>query len=70
MFTNETYRTATEFFMEDNPIDDFVFEGAIGFDALIDFLAMNESFELELVMAYLDQKNGLETPWPKLPMLI
>ena len=70
MFTNETYRTATEFFMEDNHVDDFVFEGAIGFDALIDFLAMNESFELELVMAYLDQKNGLETPWPKLPMLI
>lgn len=70
MFTNETYRTATEMFMEDNPVDDFVFEGAIGFDALIDFLAMNESFELELVMAYLDQKNGLETSWPKLPMLI
>ena len=70
MFTNETYRTATEFFMEDNPVDDFVFEGAIGFDALIDFLAMNETFELELVMTYLNQKNGLETPWPKLPMLI
>jgi len=70
MFTNETYRTATELFMETNPVDDFVFEGAIGFDALIDFLAMNESFELELVMAYLDQKNGLDTPWPKLPMLI
>lgn len=70
MFTNETYRTATELFMADNPVDDFVFEGAIGFDALIDFLAMNESFELELVMAYLDQKNGLGTPWPKLPMLI
>ena len=70
MFTNETYRTATELFMEDNPVDDFVFEGAIGFNALIDFLAMNESFELELVMAYLDQKNGLDTPWPKLPMLI
>ena len=70
MFTNETYRTATELFMDANPVDDFVFEGAIGFDALVDFLAMNESFELELVMAYLDQKNGLDTPWPKLPMLI
>ena len=70
MFTNETYRTATEMFMEDNPVDDFVFEGAIGFNALIDFLAMNETFELELVMTYLDQKNGLDTPWLKLPMLI
>ena len=70
MFSNETFRTATEMFMQDNPVEDFVFEGAIGFDALVDFLAMNESFELELVMAYLDQKNGFETPWPKLPMLI
>lgn len=70
MFSNETYRTATEMFMEDNPVDDFVFEGAIGVDALIDFLSVNETFELELVMTYLDQKNGLGTPWPKLPMLI
>jgi len=70
MFSNETYRTATEMFMEDNPVDDFVFEGAIGVDALIDFLSVNETFELELLMVYLDQKNGLGTPWPKLPMLI
>ena len=70
MFTNETFRTATEMFMEDNPIDDFVFEGSIGFDALIYFLALNEAFELELVMTYLDRKNGIDTPWPKLPMTV
>lgn len=70
MFTNETYRTATELYIEDHPVDDFVYQGAIGFDALVDFLADNESFELELVMTYLDQKNGLVTPWPKLPMTI
>lgn len=70
MFTNETFRTATEMFMQDQPVDDFVFEGAVGFDALIDFLAADESFELELVMTYLDQKNGIKTPWPKLPMMI
>ena len=70
MFTNETFRTATEMFIQDNPIDDFVFEGSVGFDALIYFLALNEHFELELVMTYLDQKNGIDTPWPKLPMYI
>lgn len=70
MFTNETFRTATEMFMEDQPVDDFVFEGAVGFDALVDFLASNDAFELELVMVYLDQKNGINTPWPKLPMMI
>ena len=70
MFTNETFRTATEMFMQDQPVDDFVFEGAVGFDALIDFLAADESFELELVMTYLDQKNGIKTPWPQLPMMI
>jgi len=30
MFTNETYRTATELFMDANPVDDFVFEGRKG----------------------------------------
>ena len=70
MFSNETYRTATEMFMEDNPVDDFVYEGNVGFNALVFFLAEHESFELELVMTYLDQKNGIDTPWPKLPMLI
>ena len=70
MFSNETFRTATEMFMQDNPVDDFVFEGDIGFDALVNFLAINEHFELELVMTYLDQRNGIDTPWPKLPMFI
>ena len=70
MFSNETFRTATELFMEDNPVDDFVYEGDVGFVALVYFLADNEQFELELVMTYLDIKNGLDTPWPKLPMLI
>ena len=70
MFSNDTYRTATELFMEDQPVDDFVYEGDVGFDALVNFLAMNEAFELELVMVYLDIKNGIDSPWPKLPMLI
>ena len=70
MFSNETFRTATEMFMQDNPVDDFVFEGDVGFDALINFLAINEDFELELVMTYLDQRNGIDTSWPKLPLYI
>lgn len=70
MFSNETYRTAVEVFMEANPVDDFVYEGVIGFDALFQYLCNNEHFELEIAMTYLDQKNGLDTPWPKLPMLI
>ena len=70
MFSNETYRTATELFMEDQPVDDFVYESDIGFNALVNFLADNDDFELEIAMAYLDQKNGINTPWPKLPMVI
>ena len=56
--------------VNESEIDDFVFESFVGFDALEQFLAVNESFELEVVMAYLDQKNGIDTPFPKLPMLI
>jgi len=70
MFKQHTYRTAIEIFMDVQPVDDFVFESFVGFDALEQFLAVNESFELEVVMAYLDQKNGIDTPFPKLPMLI
>lgn len=70
MFTNETFRTATEIFVMENPVDDFVYEGDIGFDALVFFLAEHEEFEMELLMAYLDRKNGIDTPWPKLPMFI
>ena len=39
MFTNETFRTATEMFLQDQPVDDFVYEGSVGFDALVYFLA-------------------------------
>ena len=53
--SNQTYRLATEDFMLHNPVDDFVFEGAVGFDALVDFLATDEAFELEIAMAYLDK---------------
>lgn len=70
MFSNETFRTATEIFIQDEPIDNFVYEGDVGFDALVMYMADNEHFELEVVMTYLDQKNGINTSWPKLPMFI
>ena len=37
--TNQTYRLATEDFILHQPVDDFVFEGAVGFNALIDFMS-------------------------------
>jgi hypothetical protein len=33
-------------------------------------LTMHESVMLEFICTYLDNQNGIATPYPKLPMLI
>ncbi|MDB2315593.1 hypothetical protein N9V27_01305 [bacterium] len=68
--TNQTYRLATEDFILHQPVDDFVFEGAVGFNALIDFMSCNEEFELEVAMVYLDKQGGIDSAYPKLPMTV
>ena len=68
--TLKNQRDAIEYYLKTNNVNDFVYDGFVGFDAFDLFLTMNEEFELEFVCAYLDKINGIETPWPKLPMLI
>lgn len=68
--TLKNQRDAIEYYLKTNNVDDFVYDGLVGFDAFDLFLTMNEDFELEFVCSYLDQVNNIDTPWPKLPMLI
>jgi hypothetical protein len=70
MFNIATERKAIEHYVTTNNVDDFVYEDAIGFEALDYYLTMHESVMLEFICAYLDQQNGIATPYPKLPMLI
>lgn len=70
MFNIATERKAIEHYVTANNVDDFVYEDAIGFEALDYYLTMHESVMLEFICAYLDQQNGIATPYPKLPMLI
>ena len=70
MFNIATERQAIEHYVTTNNVDDFVYENAIGFEALDYYLTMHESVMLEFICAYLDQQNGIATPYPKLPMLI
>jgi hypothetical protein len=70
MFNIATERLAIEDYVSKNNIHDFVYQDAIGFEALDYYLTMHESVMLEFICAYLDQQNGIATPYPKLPMLI
>jgi len=70
MFNIATERKVIEDYISKNYIHDFVYEDAIGFEALDYYLTMHESVMLEFICAYLDQQNGIATPYPKLPMLI
>ena len=68
--TLKNQRAAIEHYLETHNVDDFVYDGLVGFDAFDLFLTMNDEFELEFVCAYLDQANGMQTPYPQLPMTI
>ena len=70
MFNIATERLAIEDYVSNNYIHDFVYQDAIGFEALDYYLTMNESVMLEFVCTYLDNQNGIVTPYPKLPMTI
>ena len=70
MFNIATERLAIEDYVSKNNIHDFVYQDTIGFEALDYYLTMNESVILEFVCTYLDNQNGIATPYPKLPMTI
>jgi len=70
MFTIQTERLAIEHYVSNHNVDDFVYQDLVGFEALDYYLTMNESVMLEFVCTYLDNQNGIATPYPKLPMTI
>jgi hypothetical protein len=70
MFTLQNERDAIEHYMSKHNVDDFVYDGLVGFEAFDLFLTMNEAFMLEFMCAYFDQINGLDTDYLKLPMIV
>ena len=70
MYNIATEREAILHYCKTNSVDDFVYQDTIGFEALDYYLTTHESVMLEFVCSYLDQTNGIDTPFPKLPMLI
>jgi hypothetical protein len=70
MFNIATEREAILDYCKTHSVHDFVYEDAIGFEALDYYLTMHESVMLEFICTYLDNQNGIATPYPKLPMLI
>ena len=73
MFTNEIFRKSAEAYAKHISIDTFTYDGRSGFMGLIDFLADNEEFELEMALAYVDREiYHMENPmpYPTLPINI
>jgi len=70
MFTIATERLAIEDYVSKHCVHDFVYQDTIGFEALDYYLTMHESVMLEFICTYLDNQNGIATPYPKLPMTI
>lgn len=67
--TIQNQRDAIDHYMKSNvdQVMDFEYDNLKGFEAFDLFLTLNEEFELEFVCAYLDQMNGIDTPYPNLP---
>ena len=70
MFTIQTERLAIEHYVSKNNVDDFVYQDTVGIEALDYYLTMHDSVMLEFVCTYLDNQNGIATPYPKLLMTI
>ncbi len=64
----QNQRDAIDHYLKSNMdiVMNFKYETLKGFDAFDFYLTMNEEFLLEFVCAYLDQKNGINTPYPEL----
>ena len=68
--TNENVRNAVDKYLETHQVDDFAYDGLVGFEAFDLFLTMNDEFTLDFVCAYLDIINNMKASWPKLPMIV
>lgn len=68
MFTIQNERDAIEFYCKSHSVDNFAYDGLVGFEAFDLFLTMNQSFLLEFMCSYFDQVNGIDTPFPQLPV--
>lgn len=65
-----TERNAIDHYLKNNNVGNFeyaAFDGLIAFDL---FLTDNESVMLEIVCAYLDQINGINTSYPKINFVL
>ena len=65
-----TERNAIDHYLQNHNVDDFVYDGLVGFVTFDLFLTDNESVMLEIVCAYLDQINGINTPYPKINFVL
>lgn len=63
-FTKEVYIAAIKKYWKTLGKQHLVYDGEEGLNAFIVYLSDNIEFELEIVMAYLDDEFGLEKPMP------
>lgn len=63
-------REAIDLYLQSNTVDDFVYDGMVGFEAFNIFTIYNEAWFLEFMMAFFDKKININTPWPKLPQTV
>ena len=73
MFNVTTERNAIEHYMETHQVDDFVYDGIVGFIAFDLYCTDHPAYMLELVCTHLDKKMGINSKgedWPKLPNLV
>lgn len=66
----QNQRNAVDHYLQTNNVDNFKYDGLVGFEAFDLFLTMNDEFLLEFVCAYLDQINSIDTAYPKLPEVV
>ena len=67
-YTNQTVRDALDHYLATHDVTAFEYDGASGFEALNLYMIYNEAWELEFIMAYLDQSNGIAAEYPELPV--
>ena len=69
-YTNQTVRDALDHYLATHDVEAFEYMGVTGFEAVNLWMIYNDAWELEFVMAYLDQSNGIPTEYPALPELV
>ena len=70
MYSQDTFFSAIDHYLETHSVADFVYNEYIGYEALYMYIQSNPEFEVEFVLAYLDIVNGLPNEYPKLPQSV